>query len=220
VVAGEGWHPGVIGIVASRLVEKYYRPAIVIALDAGRGKGSGRSVRGFDLYQALASCKDLFEDFGGHPQAAGLTVEARHVDELRKRINQHAAENYGAEIFVKKLEADMELGLEDLRPVFLKELDQMEPFGLRNPRPVFLTRGLKLKSKPSYHASRTARFHVTDGALVFEASYYENPLVGNRFSEMLAGSAQPFEMIYSVKTKSVEGEDRVILEAKEVRPLL
>ena len=146
VVARRGWHDGVIGIVAARLVDRYYRPAVVIALKEGRGKGSCRSIKGFHLYNALAESREFLEEFGGHEQAAGLSIQEDQVAAFRKKINAYALEHTDPEIFVKKTVFDLEIGLEELEASFLEELTLLEPHGAAIPgrflkRPALRSKG-------------------------------------------------------------------------------
>ncbi|HEX3014860.1 MAG TPA: DHHA1 domain-containing protein, partial [Desulfobacteria bacterium] len=143
VLAKEGWHPGVIGIVASRLVEKFYCPAILISLDGGEGKGSGRSIQGFDLYQALQTCSDILVKFGGHRQAAGLTIKAGQVDKLRERLNSFAR-LLPQEFYRPRLHIDARVEGEQITPALIGELSKLEPFGYGNPNPVLRLDNLNL----------------------------------------------------------------------------
>jgi len=111
VVDGKGWHVGVIGIVASRLIEKFYRPAIVISVDEGMGRGSGRSIKGFHLFEALQASGSFLEEFGGHEQAAGLTIKEENISLLREAINVFALEHLSPETLMRHVNADMELRL-------------------------------------------------------------------------------------------------------------
>ena len=146
VVADRGWHPGVIGIVAARLVERFYRPAIVVAVDpvTGVGKGSGRTIQGIDLYQALADCAGHLMQFGGHRMAAGLTVRAERVDEFRTAFSEAVARQATPETFEPTLSIDVEVGLGDCSWSLLEEINRMAPFGPGNPEPVLVVRGASL----------------------------------------------------------------------------
>jgi len=138
VVAGEGWHPGVIGIVASRISERYHRPSVVLSLDGEQGVGSARSVPGFDLYRALSSCRDLFSRFGGHEQAAGLSILTKDIPEFRRRICEYAGKVLDDETLIPHYVYDGEIAPEDISPGLLKEIDSLAPFGVGNPTPRFL----------------------------------------------------------------------------------
>ena len=144
VVAGEGWHSGVIGIVASRLVDKYYRPVVIISVEQGIGKGSCRSIAGFDMVQALTECQDLLIKFGGHRQAAGLTIAASHIPELRRRLEAIAAVQLSAADYIPLLKIDCDLPLTEINSALLEELSVMAPHGQGNPSPLFAGRAIAL----------------------------------------------------------------------------
>ncbi len=148
VLASEGWHPGVVGIVASRLVDRYHRPAVLIALDAstGSGRGSARSIGGVNLYQALSRCEDLMLGFGGHPMAAGMTIEATQVGALAERLEAVLAETTPAAALVPERRVDAELALSEVGESLLADLERLEPFGAANPEPVFLARDVAVRS--------------------------------------------------------------------------
>jgi single-stranded-DNA-specific exonuclease len=137
VVGGEGWHRGVIGIAASKLVDAYCKPAIVLSVDGGIAHGSCRSIPAFDMLDALERCSDLFLRFGGHKQAAGLTMEAARVPEFRARINAHANEVLEPDQLRPRLRIDGILNLKHITPDLVDGLNALAPFGLANPRPVF-----------------------------------------------------------------------------------
>lgn len=135
---GQNWHPGVIGIVASRLVEKTGRPVIVVSIDEnGEGKGSGRSVQGFNLHECIASCADLLLRFGGHAMAAGLSVRAENLIALRRRMNDWAARECPV-LYTPPLECDLSIRLDRVTVESVARLDQLAPYGAENPTPVFL----------------------------------------------------------------------------------
>jgi single-stranded-DNA-specific exonuclease len=140
VVDGEGWHRGVIGICASRLVDRYQRPAVVISREGDEAYGSGRSVAGFHLLEALEQCSELFTRFGGHAQAVGFALPSVHVPELRRRLNCFAAERLRPEEMEPALEYDLDLPLYEIGPPLWDALCRLEPFGAGNPQPVFIAR--------------------------------------------------------------------------------
>ncbi len=144
VVCGNDWHIGVVGIAASRLVEAHYRPTVVLTVEEGRARGSGRSIPGFDLYSALSECSDLFEAFGGHTQAAGITLPLENVHRFQKRFNEVAAERLKEEDLVPRLEFDGEVPLERITLEWIERLALLEPYGLGNPTPVFACRNVAL----------------------------------------------------------------------------
>jgi single-stranded-DNA-specific exonuclease len=140
VIGKEGWNAGVIGIVASRLVEKYYRPTIVLSFDQAKGlaKGSARSIAGFDLFKNLSTCRDILPHFGGHPMAAGMTLKLEDVSELRTRLNDLAGEEISDEDFIPVTMLDGEFRLEDIDLTALDEMNLLAPFGMDNPKPKVL----------------------------------------------------------------------------------
>ncbi|SDN46044.1 single-stranded-DNA-specific exonuclease RecJ [Alkalicoccus daliensis] len=140
VVAKEGWNPGVIGIVASRLVEKYYRPAIVLSIDPEKGtaKGSARSIAGFDMFRSLSTMREILPHFGGHPMAAGLTMALDNVDEMRSRLVKIAEETLTDEDWKRKLYVDLPASVEEVSVETINDLAQMAPFGIGNPSPKVL----------------------------------------------------------------------------------
>jgi single-stranded-DNA-specific exonuclease RecJ len=143
VLAREGWHPGVIGIVSSRLVDRFYRPVLMIALDGEEGKGSGRSISGFNLYEALSHSEHLLERFGGHKQAAGLAVKKEHLQTLREELNLYAsALDQG--IYTPRLNIDAAVSLNQLNEQLIGQIKELEPFGFGNPSPVLAVEQLQL----------------------------------------------------------------------------
>lgn len=148
VLAEEGWHAGVIGIVASRIVEEFGRPTVLVALDGGEGKGSGRSVGSFDLHAGLGECRDLLLRFGGHRSAAGITIAAHRVPEFAQRFNAVARERLLPEDLVPQLRVDLEISLDDVTPELESLLRHLEPCGVGNPSPVLVARQVKVGAAP------------------------------------------------------------------------
>jgi single-stranded-DNA-specific exonuclease len=140
VIGKEGWNAGVIGIVASKLVEKYYRPAIVLSFDKekGQAKGSARSIAGFDLFKNLSTCRDILPHFGGHPMAAGMTLDLNNVDELRDRLNALAKAQLTDEDLIPVSHIDAKIGINEINIATINELSQLSPYGVSNPKPKVL----------------------------------------------------------------------------------
>jgi single-stranded-DNA-specific exonuclease len=147
LLAGEGWHSGVLGIVASRMVEKYNVPVILVALEDGAAKGSGRSAGNFDLFSALSRCKSILVSFGGHSQAAGLTVSEENIVLLREKLNALAEKHFESSPAADVLYADAELEPEEITPDLVRELGMLEPFGPGNPEPCFFGKKWFLEKK-------------------------------------------------------------------------
>ncbi|MGE5279325.1 MAG: single-stranded-DNA-specific exonuclease RecJ [Deltaproteobacteria bacterium] len=169
VLCKEAWHPGVLGIVASKIADRYYRPAVVISLQEDVGRGSARSVPHFHIYEALSQCAALLKEFGGHQFAAGLTVDRSRVAELRRRLNDVGRACLETADAAAVLEADAEIPLSLAGEDLMRALEQMSPFGEGNPRPLFVTPHLRVRSRPSVVGRNTLKFWVTDGSATLEA---------------------------------------------------
>ena len=148
VIDGDGWHRGVIGITATRVVERYGRPALVISRNGEEAHGSGRSIRAFHLLNALESCADLFTRFGGHSHAVGFSLPAANLPELRTRLDDYARASLTLADFEPALNFDAELALDQVTPEFFNLLQRLEPFGVGNPQPVFAARSVRLMASP------------------------------------------------------------------------
>jgi single-stranded-DNA-specific exonuclease len=150
VIAGDGWHRGVIGIAATRVVERTCKPALVIAIDGDEAHGSGRSISAFHLLDALESehCRPLFKRFGGHSHAVGFSMPADQVDALRSAIDAYAKTKLTSEDFVPVLNIDSEISLDEITPEWMRCLEMLEPYGMGNREPIFVARGLRLQQPP------------------------------------------------------------------------
>jgi single-stranded-DNA-specific exonuclease len=160
VVDGEGWHRGVIGICASRVVERFARPALVIALDGEEAHGSGRSTPGFHLLNALETVPELFLRFGGHAHAVGFAMRSENVPELRRRLNEYARTMLSTEDLQPVLEYDGEITMEQVTPRFWESLRALQPFGMGNPEPVFLARSTTLMGEPKVMREKHLKFKL------------------------------------------------------------
>jgi len=165
VLAGRDWHPGVIGIVASRLVEAYHRPTILISLDEGRAQGSGRSIPGFDLFGALTACRSHLRTYGGHTMAAGLRLSAEGVGPFREAFLAHAASTLTPDDLTPRLKVDAEVDPGHLDLETARVLACLGPFGAGNARPVFAARQVGVAGKPRRIGRRGSHLamHVTSG---------------------------------------------------------
>jgi single-stranded-DNA-specific exonuclease len=160
VLAGEGWHRGVIGIVAQRVVEKYHRPALVIGIENGEGVGSGRTIKGFHLLNALTSVGDLFQRFGGHAQAAGFTIAVEHIAHLTQRFEDHARTVLTAADLEPVLRVDATIDLSQVDWPLYEEMVAFEPFGMGNHTPVFGACGVRLIGAPSILKEKHLKLRV------------------------------------------------------------
>jgi single-stranded-DNA-specific exonuclease len=168
VLAAEGWHPGVIGIVASRIVERIHRPVVLVALNGGQGRGSARSIPGFHLYEALAACRSHLGRFGGHRQAAGMDVEREAVPALRASFNAEARRRLQGEDLRPVLRPDLELSLAEADLELIHWLEYLGPHGIGNPRPLFLAGGVALE-RPRVVGGAHLKVSLRSGATSLDA---------------------------------------------------
>ncbi len=211
VIAKDDWHQGVLGIVASKIADRFYRPAIVISLKDELCKGSARSIRNFHLFEALMDCKDLLNSFGGHAHAAGLLITKDNIDEFRMQINKLAHDRLNLEDLIPGMDVDAELVLSDLGVEMARELEKLEPFGAANPEPSFYTRALKLKGQVQKLGRDTLKFWVTDGVTTWQAIGFGMASL----SEALA-QADSFDLVYTPKVDNWRQEESLILETKDI----
>ena len=189
VVGKDGWHPGVLGIVASRLAERFYRPTVVVGFRAGEGKGSARSIRGFHLVEGFGRCADLLEKYGGHEYAAGLTIREEKFSLFRARFEEVARAGMRAEDLIPALEIDAELEFSALGFPLVRELDGLRPFGIGNPEPVFLTRGVEVTGRRDFNGG--ARLKLRQGSRSFDAVTFDPWLAVSSGESQDGTSARP-----------------------------
>lgn len=184
VLAGKGWHHGVIGIVCSRLCDRYGCPVVLISLDEdGTGKGSGRSIKGFNLFEALSSCSDLLERYGGHELAAGLTVDTAKVDELRERLRAYAENHVSMAELVPQLNIDCMVRSEWLTIPNIEALSVLEPYGMRNPEPVFCMKDMEVEDITPISSDRHVRLTLVKDGARFSAMWFGTGAGGLGFVE-------------------------------------
>ncbi len=211
VIAKDGWHQGVLGIVASKIADKFYRPAIVISLSEDTCKGSARSIRNFHLFNALLECRHHLDSFGGHAHAAGLTITKDSIEDFKRNINRLAHEKMTLEDLLPSLDVDMELSLSDLNEESVGELERLEPFGMGNPEPLFYTKDLRLKGEPLTLQRETLKFWVTDGVVSHQAIGFGM----SNFKESLM-QARHFDLVYTPRIDTWRDDSSVILEVKDI----
>ncbi|MDR1918297.1 MAG: DHH family phosphoesterase, partial [Tannerellaceae bacterium] len=216
VVYDPGWHKGVIGIVASRLTEKYYRPAVVLTQSSELITGSARSIPGFDIYKAIESCRDLLENFGGHTYAAGLSLKKENMEAFIERFRYLAAEEINIEQMIPQLEVDAVLDLKEITPKFVSELKKMNPFGPDNPKPVFCSRGVKdygtskLVGKDNEHIKLELIDENTKmpvHAIAFGMHQYSEHIK----------AMKPFSICYTVEENTYNGNTTIQLLIKDIK---
>jgi len=213
VLARESWHGGVIGIVASRLIERYYRPTVMITIEDGIGKGSARSIAGFDIYQALSQCSDLLEQFGGHTYAAGLTLDAKNIPEFRRRLNEVARSMLSAEDLIPKLNIDAEMNLDEVDNNLLESLKRFSPFGPNNPVPSFVSRNVQLSGYPRIVGTNHLKFKVKSSAKVIDCIGFN---LGDRL-DRLDPNRSSNQIVYTVEENEWAGSVYLQLHIQDVK---
>jgi single-stranded-DNA-specific exonuclease len=215
VLAGEGWHPGVIGIVASRLVEEFRRPVMLVALANGRGRGSGRSIPGFPLHEALARCRELLVGCGGHAMAAGLEIEAGKVPAFRERFLALAAEAFPGDLPAPVLPIDAEVTVGQLSLAVARELDRVGPHGCGNAAPVFAVRNARIAGEPRRmgRSGNHVSFLVNQEGASLRAVWWG---AADALERRLDG-ARRCDLAFTLTTNDWSGDENVELLVKDLR---
>ncbi len=214
VLFKETWHKGVIGIVASRCIEKFYRPTIILTESNNKATGSARSVRGFDLYEAISSCADLLDKFGGHKYAAGLTLELQNLDAFKSRFEDIVSATITEEMKVPVVEIDLEVPLKAITGKFFSILKQMAPFGPENQKPVFEARNLFVVNSLSNFKERHIRFLAgQDGTdNIFQVVGFD---LAEHYDRLAKGDS--FRMAYTIEENTYNGITSIQLRAKDIK---
>jgi len=213
VLSREGWHSGVIGIVASRLIEKFYRPTVMISVENGMGKGSARSVSNFDIYAALKACSDLLEQFGGHKYAAGLTIPAENIPAFKERFEQACKELMAEDDLIRKVRIESEIALDEITPEVVNSLKKFEPFGPHNTRPTFVTRELTTAYPPRIVGQNHLKLVAAQRGTQFEAIGFN---LGDRIDRFMNGRRQ-YEMVYVIEENEYQNRKTTQLRIKDIR---
>ncbi len=214
VLSSEDWHPGVIGIVASRIVEEFYRPTALICIKDGVGKGSARSIPGFDLYNGLVSCSDLLHGFGGHKYAAGFTIAADRIPEFRARMSSLVLEAVGMDGFLRIQHIDGAVALDEMTFDLLQEIDRMAPFGQGNPEPRFGARGLEvLSSRIVGNNHLKLRLRQPGGASLGAIAFNR----GNMLGKQVRDGAR-LAVVFTPRVNAWNGSAAVEMEIKDLKP--
>jgi single-stranded-DNA-specific exonuclease len=217
VVESPDWHEGVLGIVAARLVERFRRPSIVIAMREEFGKGSGRSLPHFSLFGHVRRCEDLLESFGGHAQACGLTVRRDKLGDFRRRLNELARETFPDETPAGALALEAELEPSDLSVELVKDLERLAPFGPGHPRPLFVTRGLRVRGPVRKRGKDTLQCWMTDaqGSTTCEVigfRAYERWQAQEKTSTGARDRARTYDIVYQPALRNANGITSITLE--------
>jgi len=209
------WHKGVIGIVASRLTDKYYRPTIILTESNGMATGSARSVKDFDIYNAIESCSDLLEQFGGHMYAAGLTLKLENIEKFMDRFEEVVASTIEEKMLTQEVEIDADIKLSDITPNFFKVLRQFSPFGPGNMNPVFKSEGVRDTGlsrivgnnhlKLNLAQDETTRYGI-DG-IAFQMGQY-HPFIRRKI---------PFDICYTLEENTFNGKTSIQLNIKDIK---
>lgn len=206
------WHAGVIGIVASRLVDKFNMPTVLLTTIDGYAKGSARSVNNFDIHSALKKCEDLLIEFGGHKHASGLTLKEENIEELRTRFDDIAKEHISTEMLVPEIMVDAELKLNELSPKFLDTLDKFAPYGFQNNKPIFFTKDVKSVNGVKIVGNNSIRFRAIQNNFVIDAI---GQGLANKIGLTTAG--KKFSIVYNLETSSFNGRKSPQLSIKDIR---
>jgi single-stranded-DNA-specific exonuclease len=213
VLASENFHQGVIGIVASKLAEKFYRPAILIALEEGKGKGSARSIPSFNLVKAMTQCSEHLIQYGGHAYAAGLNIEQGRVDDFRKAINQVGDEYLNEDCLVAELEVDATLRMEDITQELYGEIESLEPFGQMNKVPIFISREVRARDvKFVGREDNHVRFRA------FQGNQFRNVIgfnLAHAFQSIDAN--EPVDIVYELRRNTWGGRNSIEMKLLDLR---
>lgn len=213
VLGGSGWHPGVIGIVASRVTEKFYKPSIMISFDEkGNGKGSARSIEGFNMFEALTDSAEILTNFGGHAMAAGVGVAKADIDAFSEKINKYAKERLTPEDMVAKIDIDCELPPKLATAEIAELLEYMEPFGAENPKPVFSMCGVKINKISQMGADLThLRMVIEKNGIVLNAVGFRMGGAAEHFSE-----GEYVNIAFTLEINNFRGEKNAQLILKDI----
>ncbi len=207
-----GWHPGVIGIVASRMVEELCRPVVMVAFDEGIGKGSGRSIPAFDLHAGLSACSDLFERFGGHKAAAGITIQESRMPEFQERFNTIAHERLTADDLIPVIRIDIELSADDVTSDLESLLRHFEPFGMGNPAPQLAVRGARVAGAPRAVGKNGLKCWLQSSNGPLEALGWG---MSDRLGEFGAGDT--IDVAFKLDRDSYRGTSKLVARLTDVR---
>ncbi len=209
------WHKGVVGIVASRLIDHYYRPTIVLTSSNGKVSGSARSVNGFNIYEAIHECRDLLENYGGHFYAAGMTMSEQVVAAFTEKFERVVTDRITSDMLVPEIQIDAEIQLADIRPGFYNILKQFEPFGPENLRPVFLTRNVQdFRGYSRIVKEMHLKFVICqqNGQVVDGIGF------GLAHKYGIVASGHPFDIVYTIDENQYNGNVKLQMKVIDIRP--
>lgn len=215
VVAGENWHRGVIGLAASRIADKFYRPAIVLSIEDGIAHGSARSIAGYHLLNGLDSCRELFEQYGGHAAAAGMKIKRENIGALQEKLNEHATANLSEADKIPELKIDAMVSAQTLNLDLVQQLKRFEPFGMGNPKPKFVTKDLILTGEPFVMKEKHLKLKLSDsGGKQFEAVWWDGV---DKSSGRTLKPKTRIELAYTPEANTWNGNTRLQLVVEDLR---
>lgn len=217
LLSGKNWHPGVIGIVASQVVDVFNRPTVLIGINDGVGRGSARSIDGLNMYEILDSCRDLFLDFGGHEGAAGFEIEPDNIPELKRRLKTHVDKSIPTESLTPRLEIDAEIEPSQITLTLIKELERLSPFGEGNPEPVFMIRNLQLSDfkKVGSDGKHLKAWFGRDGINLETIGFGLGSRAGSNSSQLIVGN--PYDIAVNLESNEYNGFESAQLSLLDVR---
>ncbi len=213
VIYGENWHTGVIGIVASRLVDRFHLPTVLLTKVENKAKGSARSINNFDIHSALKQCENLLLEFGGHKHAAGLSLDISKIEEFRENFDAIAHNTISEEMVTPELQIDAELTFNELSPRFFRVINKFAPFGFFNNKPLFCTTGVRAVGNIKTVGINNIRFRAIQNNFVIDATGQN---LANKIH--LCNNGKSFSILYNLETHSVNGQRSPQLFVKDIKP--
>lgn len=211
VLADEKWHHGVIGIVASKVTEMYYKPSVLICLEGENGKGSGRSVPGFDLYEALCNCDEKIDRFGGHSMAIGISIQKNNFEEFKKEFENYV-DNTNIKELIPIIKVDDEINMKDMQLDVVNDLDKLEPFGEANKTPIFMYRNLRINSIRALSEGKHLKLTLKDDNLLIDAIGFN---MGYLTEDFLLGDK--IDVVGCLEINKYNGKENVQINLKDIR---
>lgn len=211
ILGKENWHHGVIGIVSSKVTEMYYKPSILICFEDDEGKGSGRSIQGFDLHEALGKCQKHIERFGGHSMAIGITIKKSEFDDFKQDVEKYT-ENTNIKELIPIIKIDKEITIDDINMETIKELKKLEPYGEANKMPLFIYKNLKIDSIRALSEGKHIKLTLKDKNVVIDAIGFN---MGNLVNEYLLGDK--IDVVGSLEINKFNGKESIQLNLKDIR---
>ena len=209
ILSSPEWHRGVVGIVSSKIVEEYHRPTFLLADEGGMLKGSGRSIEGFDLYQALSDIRDLLTQFGGHEYAAGITLELKNLDEFCNKFEELATKRIDTKDMIPKIEVDTKIGLESINPQVLHDIEMLIPFGYKNPQPIFWAGSVKVVVS-TIAGNNHLKLTIKEKGITFDCIAFGK-------AELYPLDGKVVDILFNIEVNTWQGKDSIQLVIVDLR---